>query len=792
MDGPKTVCIPPTMVSGGCSTATYYTPTTNDNGATGYLTTSTCMFPDRPITTSTCFFSHENKCVPFSEATKRPSSSPSTITSGSLSTTATLSCAYGTTTFPFTWKLCDQQPCATSSSTVVQCKEIFTTDTTSISWSPASSSSTSSKSKASRTQSATVTPTITPGDQTIEINVDDSTLGFLTELTTRYCRGSWCENALIHSEIISEIYLKGFTSDEVRNRGLKNLNEHVLENDNTTQWWATNAITDFIAQEHAKGQRLNHTIYIDEMLQGLESEKLAEYSGDDENPTTTTGRVQEAPTLTPVCMLKSGPTMEPNDVSAFASALQKQFEQMVMKPKPKGTRGPCNATTLDYFKDAFCHCTIGSQTTNVVASTKDLDACGGYTAWPSKAASVCTAASCIKAPVTKGYASPTAPVPVSLPSCAPGGKGNPIFDKAFLEKSIEGFCNQQKKEDFQGREWLPDWRELTIPALGESDPANSDLSIYMHYEKEACLVDLTTFDIMPGDDISYCKHKFSYLLKNCTASGDSFAGGGYYSDCMWWEIRDAGSRTEPDKVKCTASPCVMPIPTKGYTSPTAALPIETPTCESYGVGWLSYFFDNSITSFCKSLVDEHWHAAKKSLPQYMHFDFTSGTDYSHPVGSGLRLYIHFEEQACWPNGAKYVEFNEIKQNDYQISEQTCKETFRKLKHCREPMVLGDWPTNWAEYYLGGGINSNCLYWRASWAGMDGKNAWPDHELRFDSSDSVDELTTNVTRAIEKNLLELEAMQHESNATSVSLSKWTLNATASNGTGSVSGFSTVRG
>ncbi|KAF2216501.1 hypothetical protein CERZMDRAFT_93791 [Cercospora zeae-maydis SCOH1-5] len=585
------------MPVGGCSTATYYSPSAVHSGTTDYLTTSTCIFSDRPVDSTRCFVYNtigKLQCILFSDATKAPSTvvsttAPTTTTSSSTSIANRLSCAYGTTTFPFTWKLCSGQSCATSSSTIAQCKEIFTSTTHSISWSPPSSSSISSmrtsiSTNPSRTQSATVTPTFHPGNQKIEIYLDDSIVGFLSTLVVRYCQYQWCENALIHSEIMDNLHLNGFTADELRSRRLSNTNEYVFEDNNATEWWATNAMTDYITQEYIHNRPLGRTIVIDEMLQGLESEKLAEYN-EDESPTTSTATVQEAPTLTPVCSLSSGVPMAIDEVMALASALEWRFGQMVLKPKSTPSCVPYQVGA-----QYACRCNISTTTgtfrmnprtytTTQGGSAKLTTNICGYTTWPKGS----TAAIATNKPKTQSsgrriptatlrtstsskssttFASGAGPMPTESPRCEKDGVW---WESRVFDNSIASFCKALVDENWKatGNNKLPYHYDYKIVGR-DSWPHDRDLRLLIQFEEKACrsksetVVEFTENSSSKGRiSRKSCMEHFT-RVKNCgkpmrSDNKDFFLGAGLYSSCLWWRAYRTGSKNPAPGVQKLAA-----------------------------------------------------------------------------------------------------------------------------------------------------------------------------------------------------------------------------------------------
>ncbi|GIZ46667.1 hypothetical protein CKM354_000978500 [Cercospora kikuchii] len=606
----RIMCVPPTMPVGGCSTATYYSPSAVHSGITDYLTTSICSYPGQSM--PSCFIYNligTLGCIPFSKATEVPSTVvsttvPATTASSSTSITKALSCAYGTTTFPFTWKICSGLSCATSSSVATQCKEIVTSKTHSESWSPPSSSSSSSQAPSistdpTRTQSATVTPTFRPDNQKFQIFLDEPTKGFLSRLAATYCQGQWCENALIHSEIMTHLHLNGFTADRIRGWNLDNTNEHVLEDNNATEWWATNAMADYVAQEYTHNRPLSDTIIIDEMLQGLESEKLAEYN-EDESPTTSTATVPEAPTLTPACQLSSGEPMASADVMALASALEWRFGQMVMKPKPTlscvnfvvdvARLGClCNMSTTT---GTFSHSTRTYTTTEGGSASVTTDVCGGYTTWPK----------------------------------------------------------------------------------------------------------ISTRSLTPN-------------------------------------------------------PTISPIP------------IETMRCETAEVGWLSPSYDKCANAFCSAAVIGQWYARDPEMHGKLRWRCPIPGTETYPRNRGLVFLIHFEDKACPPGRPHDVEFENQETTDYDISDETCMETFTRLKSCKFAMKKDG-----KYYFTGGGVYSECLWWRAYWPGRE--HDTPGLEKL---AGEMDEFQMNLTRHADEEYWRLtDAEQHWANGTARLASDGSIN------------------
>ncbi|CAK1362154.1 uncharacterized protein RHO25_004318 [Cercospora beticola] len=438
-------------------------------------------------------------------------------------------------------------------------------------------------------RSATVTPTFRPDNQKFQIFLDEPTKGFLSRLAATYCQGQWCENALIHSEIMTHLHLNGFTADRIRGWNLDNTNEYVLEDNNATEWWATNAMADYVAQEYIHNRPLSNTIIIDEMLQGLESEKLAEYN-EDESPTTSTATVPEAPTLTPACQLSSGEPMASADVVALASALEWRFGQMVMKPKPTlscvnfvidvARLGClCNMSTTT---GTFSHSTRTYTTTERGSASVVTDVCGGYTTWPK----------------------------------------------------------------------------------------------------------ISTRSLTPN-------------------------------------------------------PTISPIP------------LETMRCETAEVGWLSPSYDKCANAFCSAAVIGQWYARDPEMHGKLRWRCPIPGTETYPRNRGLVFLIHFEDRACPPGRPHDVEFENEETADYDISDETCMETFTRLKSCKFAMKKDG-----KYYFTGGGVYSQCLWWRAYWPGRE--HDTPGLEKL---AGDMDEFQMNLTRHADEEYWRLtDAEQHWANGT----------------------------
>ncbi|KAM3422907.1 hypothetical protein BST61_g389 [Cercospora zeina] len=415
----------------------------------------------------------------------------------------------------------------------------------------------------------------------MEIFLDESIVGFLSNLVARYCQYKWCENALIHSEIMDNLHLNGFTADGLRSRRLSNTNEYVLENNNATEWWATNAMTDYITQEYMHNRPLGRTIIIDEMLQGLESEKLAEYN-EDESPTTSTATIQEAPTLTPVCSLSAGAPMASDEAKALAGALEWRFGQMVLKPKSTPSCVPyqigaqyacrCNmSTTTGTFK--MSPRTYSKTQSGSAKLTTDI--CGGYTTWPKGS----TAAIGTNKPKTQssGRPIPTATVKKSTSSkpstTFPSGTGPMPTESARCERdgiwwesqvfdnSITSFCKALVDEHWKasGTDKKTYYYDFKIVGR-DSWPHDRNLQLLVGFEKNACpskneaVVEFTENGSSKGRiSRKSCIERFT-KVKNCgkpmrTDNKELFPGGGLYSGCLWWRAHRTGSNNSPPGVQ---------------------------------------------------------------------------------------------------------------------------------------------------------------------------------------------------------------------------------------------------
>lgn len=183
----------------------------------------------------------------------------------------------------------------------------------------------------------------------------------------------------------------------------------------------------------------------------------------------------------------------------------------------------------------------------------------------------------------------------STPACQPSA--NPVYGwrKSFVEANIKDFCDKAEQEGFSTNVNNPLWREETYAANNNSDPSNHDLSIYIHYEQHACA---------SGDDGSVltdykptsqqCQDQFAWLWKDPAACGEfdrasqadsSDIGprvppGGYYGDCMWWQLRDSGTE-QGYSVTPTAPVHAMITPTPDLTHPGYFVPASNGRCERF-------------------------------------------------------------------------------------------------------------------------------------------------------------------------------------------------------------------
>lgn len=429
----------------------------------------------------------------------------------------------------------------------------------------------------------TASATVKSGSQKLEIDfLDQSGKMGLQHILQDNCIIGDCDNAAI----VQELWDCGFGADLVIGdlEGLDNANSCVGKTLNTTRVWVIEAGAEAMIELYQNGDAIENPLSIDEKWQALAKEKMPEC--EDDTPTTTTSMAEEAPTLTPVCMLKEQPTMDPRDFAAIQQHLEDVFNQAPFLPPPPS----CQMQSV--WGQPACNCSIYA--TNDIFSTKagpvrtvvqekttvtTADLCS-YTEWPPSNASQCADASCwMTLPPTASL--PTGSmtmVPTSTASCLSeqvGWKAN------MIEAAVNGFCRDRSKEQGQastGWSKSSDFAHETYPGdYDNSFPPGSPLVLYTHFVQEACPKDVANASFM---DVSACMGHFTFVAQQCPAfalgSQLAYKGGFYFADCVAWYLGDEETFTNATG---TADSPVEPEPMPSSSDPWMDQTVKCNGCE---------------------------------------------------------------------------------------------------------------------------------------------------------------------------------------------------------------------
>ncbi|USW50377.1 hypothetical protein Slin15195_G036960 [Septoria linicola] len=233
-------------------------------------------------------------------------------------------------------------------------------------------------------------------------------------------------------------------------------------------------------------------------------------------------------------------------------------------------------------------------TTGSKHTSKSTTACP-YTKQPTSGDLIVTA------PITKGHSTPTF-VPTATPTCPP--REGPSWRQKFVQDKVRSFCNQAQSQNFKADSSNPLWKRETYWGLKDSLSENQDLAIYIHYEQAACPASNKDKSYTLTSDSCYDAFKWLWvedvgcLSKPHAQSGPDAgselwqSGGGYYKDCMWWELGPAGTTHKPP-----------PPPPPSPITPVGPYKYTRPTCTAPPSGKLlpREIMTNSMTKFCNEM-----------------------------------------------------------------------------------------------------------------------------------------------------------------------------------------------